>query len=356
VAFAISRDGCLTRTRGRATIISGPESQRLTHQLRARHDALLVGVGTVLSDDPALTTRLVEGPSPLRVVLDSQLRVPTTAKLLRSTSRPAWLVTREPADAARARALAAAGAQLIQVPAADSGSTGTNGSMTGHDGHDGHEGSEGGGSPIGPGVSSGGNMRGSGGTSNGSDMSAGAGGSSGGNMRGSGGMNSDSDMSTRAGVRSRSSRRVSRGSDISTGGVRSRTTGGMNSSSDMSTGAGASSRSSVAPTPDGVCIPSLLSLLLASGVRTLMVEGGSAVLESFFRANAVDYVALTVSRRRLSNPCAVRLGACTKAVLDAWRARAPTIRVGEDLLAAGPLALPELDPSLMNTSHRLAAP
>jgi riboflavin-specific deaminase-like protein len=223
-AFAISRDGCLTQTRGRSTSISGPESLRVTHQLRARHDALVVGVGTVLSDDPSLTTRLVEGPSPLRVVLDSRLRVPLTAKLLHSTSRAAWLVTCASTSGERARALSNAGADVVHVP----------------------------------------------------------------------------------------------------------------------------------PSSDGVSIPELLSRLAASGVRSLMLEGGAEVLESFFRARAVDYIALTVSPRRLGNPRAVRLGASTRAVLADWHARSERERLGADFLETGPVAPASREPTWVG--QRLAAP
>ncbi|HKP59466.1 MAG TPA: RibD family protein, partial [Polyangiales bacterium] len=120
-AFAISADGCLSRERGKPTRISGPESLHVTHQLRALHAALLVGVGTVLADDPALTTRLVSGPSPLRVVLDSRLRVPATARLLHSTERSAWLVTSAAASHPRAQQLSAAGADVVAVPASPEG-------------------------------------------------------------------------------------------------------------------------------------------------------------------------------------------------------------------------------------------
>jgi GTP cyclohydrolase II len=223
-AFAISSDGCIAQTRGRSTSISGPESLRVTHQLRALHEALVVGVGTVLSDDPSLTTRLVEGPSPLRVVLDSRLRVPLTAKLLHSTSRAAWLVTSASTSGARARALSNAGADVVHV----------------------------------------------------------------------------------------------------------------------------------APSPGGVSIPDLLSRLAASGVRSLMLEGGAEVLESFFRARAVDYIALTVSPRRLGNPRAVRLGHCTSAVLAEWRAGSALNQLGKDCLETGPLTPPTREPTW--AGQRLAAP
>jgi GTP cyclohydrolase II len=208
-SFAISADGCLSQTRGSASRISGPESLRMTHQLRAMHDALLVGVGTVLTDDPQLNTRLVSGPSPLRVVLDTTLRVPISARLLCSTPQPPWLVTTENPASARARALAGAGADLIRVP----------------------------------------------------------------------------------------------------------------------------------ESTEGVSLSALLERLSARGVTSLMLEGGAATLESFFRQGYVDYLALTVSPESLGNPCAVELGGTTAAALRTWRATHHA-RVGRDHVAAGVLHAP----------------
>jgi GTP cyclohydrolase II len=102
-------------------MLSGEESMRLTHRLRAVHDAVLVGVGTVLCDDPQLTTRLVSGRTGLRVVLDSWLRTPTTARVLRAHSTPPLIVGRETASRARADALRHAGADVLLLPGAPSG-------------------------------------------------------------------------------------------------------------------------------------------------------------------------------------------------------------------------------------------
>lgn len=83
LTYAQTLDGCiaLVRPAREPLILSGPESMKLTHELRAFHDGILVGVNTVLADDPSLTTRLVEGRSPRPIVLDSQLRTPLTCKL-----------------------------------------------------------------------------------------------------------------------------------------------------------------------------------------------------------------------------------------------------------------------------------
>src|SRR5579864_3600035 len=88
------------------------------HLLRAQCDAILVGIGTVLADDPLLTCRLpgMEARSPVRVVLDSALRMPADSRLVHSARQtPLWLMTSETAEAAAVTRLGAAGAQVIRL-------------------------------------------------------------------------------------------------------------------------------------------------------------------------------------------------------------------------------------------------
>ena len=82
VKYAQSLDGRIATVTGDSKWISGEQERAVSHALRARCDAIMVGVGTVLADDPQLTVRMVPGASPIRVVLDSTLRVEPDAKVL----------------------------------------------------------------------------------------------------------------------------------------------------------------------------------------------------------------------------------------------------------------------------------
>jgi 3,4-dihydroxy 2-butanone 4-phosphate synthase/GTP cyclohydrolase II len=90
LTYAQSLDGSIASATRQPLAFSGPQAMTLTHALRATHDAILVGIGTVLADDPQLTVRLVAGPHPQPVVLDSHLRFPPHARLLQHP-RGVWL-------------------------------------------------------------------------------------------------------------------------------------------------------------------------------------------------------------------------------------------------------------------------
>jgi 3,4-dihydroxy 2-butanone 4-phosphate synthase/GTP cyclohydrolase II len=86
----------------------------MTHQLRAAHDCLLIGIGTALADDPRLNVRLAEGADPTPVVLDSKLRLPPNSQVL-ATHQRAHIFCSEPIEKTSADRLEAAGATIIPV-------------------------------------------------------------------------------------------------------------------------------------------------------------------------------------------------------------------------------------------------
>lgn len=92
LACAQSLDGKLATADGNSQWISGQETLELAHRLRAEHSAVLVGIGTVIADDPQLTCRLVKGNSPARIVLDSNLRLPEDCNLARTAGNPDTIV------------------------------------------------------------------------------------------------------------------------------------------------------------------------------------------------------------------------------------------------------------------------
>ncbi len=120
LSYAQSLDGSIAARRGQPTSLSGPEAMHMTHHLRASHDAILVGIGTVLADDPRLTVRLADGEQPQPVVVDGRLRFPLTAQLLNHPKRP-FIITTHQADESRQRKLEAAGGKVVRVAAAADG-------------------------------------------------------------------------------------------------------------------------------------------------------------------------------------------------------------------------------------------
>ena len=118
--LAVSADDKIGAAGHRPVAITGEAAKTRVHLLRAQCDAILVGIGTVLADDPALTCRLpgMEARSPVRVVLDRSLRIPGTSRLVHSAREtPLWVMTSDLSEAPAAMKLGAAGAQVIRVAA-----------------------------------------------------------------------------------------------------------------------------------------------------------------------------------------------------------------------------------------------
>lgn len=114
--LAQSLDGRVATRTGESRWITSDEARRAGHELRNECDAVIVGVGTVLADDPSLTCRVRGGRDPVRVVVDSLARTPPSAKvvrLARESAAPTWVVVSPRAPLARRRALERAGAEVL---------------------------------------------------------------------------------------------------------------------------------------------------------------------------------------------------------------------------------------------------
>lgn len=113
VHFAQSLDGRIATRTGDSQWVSGSQSLRLAHQLRASHDAVMVGIGTALIDNPRLTVRLARGRSPRRIVVDSTLRIPLDARVLAEGADQTILATTTRAAPERIRAVEERGATVL---------------------------------------------------------------------------------------------------------------------------------------------------------------------------------------------------------------------------------------------------
>jgi diaminohydroxyphosphoribosylaminopyrimidine deaminase/5-amino-6-(5-phosphoribosylamino)uracil reductase len=122
--YALTLDARLAETPDRPSVVTGPLAREETHWLRAGFDAIMVGSGTALADDPLLTVRgeVVPRVPPARVIVDTEARLPTTARLLRSPAEGrVFVVCAEDAPAERRVALEGAGAEIIAVPRGGAG-------------------------------------------------------------------------------------------------------------------------------------------------------------------------------------------------------------------------------------------
>ncbi|MDQ0257708.1 diaminohydroxyphosphoribosylaminopyrimidine deaminase/5-amino-6-(5-phosphoribosylamino)uracil reductase [Evansella vedderi] len=113
---ATSLDGKIATSTGESQWITSEESRMDAHRLRHEHDAILVGVNTVLEDDPSLTTRIEGGGKhPIRIILDHHLKTPVDAKLLTDNIAPTWIFTTVKADKQKVGQLSSLGAKIITM-------------------------------------------------------------------------------------------------------------------------------------------------------------------------------------------------------------------------------------------------
>jgi len=114
---AMTLDGKIATAAGNSKWISNEVSRRRVHELRDVYDGILVGIGTVLADDPALTTRLASqsGKNPLRIVVDSRARTPLTAKVVTDGQAETLIAVTVAAEAAKVEALRQAGVEVLVV-------------------------------------------------------------------------------------------------------------------------------------------------------------------------------------------------------------------------------------------------
>ena len=122
--LATTLDGKIAMASGESRWITGEAARRRAHLLRATHDAVMIGIGTAIADDPELTCRLpgMAERHPVRIVVDHGLRLPLLSKLVADAARiRTWVVTRDGGDAARHQGFRAAGVELIELPGAAEG-------------------------------------------------------------------------------------------------------------------------------------------------------------------------------------------------------------------------------------------
>ncbi|KAJ1979763.1 2,5-diamino-6-(ribosylamino)-4(3H)-pyrimidinone 5'-phosphate reductase [Dimargaris xerosporica] len=125
LTFAQTLDGKIAGRQSKPMLLSGPQSMAMTHRLRCLHDGILVGVQTVINDDPRLTARIVQpgqlATNPRPIVLDTHLRIPLTCRLLTSpasdpSARSPWVIAGGRCDPAKRQTLERIGARVIMIP------------------------------------------------------------------------------------------------------------------------------------------------------------------------------------------------------------------------------------------------
>jgi diaminohydroxyphosphoribosylaminopyrimidine deaminase/5-amino-6-(5-phosphoribosylamino)uracil reductase len=119
--LAATLDGKIATASGDSQWVTGEAARQWAHRLRAESDAVLVGVNTVIRDDPELTVRRVPGRNPIRIILDGRLRIPLTASVLDPSKAPTRVATVRPVSSRKRRALEKRGAELLLLPRSERG-------------------------------------------------------------------------------------------------------------------------------------------------------------------------------------------------------------------------------------------
>jgi diaminohydroxyphosphoribosylaminopyrimidine deaminase/5-amino-6-(5-phosphoribosylamino)uracil reductase len=120
--LALSLDGRIASRTGASKWVTGPEARARVHLLRSQHDAVLVGIGTALADDPRLTVRDAPGHSPLRIVFDTRLRLPVASRLVQTAREaPTWVICTTDAPSSLEEVLVERGVEVLRAPSSAEG-------------------------------------------------------------------------------------------------------------------------------------------------------------------------------------------------------------------------------------------
>lgn len=120
--YAMTADGKIATKTGASKWITGEAARAYVHELRSRYTTILCGIGTVLADDPMLNCRMEGGNNPLRIICDSNLRIPLESKIVKSAKEiPAIIVCDDKADFAKRNSLEQAGLEVLTLPSGKTG-------------------------------------------------------------------------------------------------------------------------------------------------------------------------------------------------------------------------------------------
>ena len=119
IKYAMTLDGKIAAVTGESKWITDVPAREHVHQLRHRYRGILVGIGTVLKDDPMLNCRLCEGRDPIRIICDSHLRIPMDSQIVKTAKHVPTIIACTDGEAEKRKALAEAGAELLVLPAED---------------------------------------------------------------------------------------------------------------------------------------------------------------------------------------------------------------------------------------------